>query len=176
MRKAFAGLALLLFVLVVAQFYFAAAGAGSTGSREAAYRPHHALGYVIFIVPVVMMAVAALGRMPGRLIWMPALVSALTSLQVVIAEQGKSLDGAARSVVFGLHAFNGLAILLLSGLILRKALVLSKSATGTGAATTGLTAAGTAREASSTTDDAAANSSDVAVASQEPVAANGSAT
>jgi hypothetical protein len=165
MRKAFAGLAILLFLLVVAQFYFAAAGAGSTGSREAAYRPHHALGYVIFIVPVVMMAVAALGRMPGRLIWMPALVSALTSLQVVIAEQGKSLDGAARSMVFGLHAINGLAILLLAGLILRRALELAKSGTGQKVTGTKQTAEGTDR-------DGAETSTNAVTAALEPVEAS----
>ncbi len=160
MRKAFAGLAILLFVLVVAQFYFAAAGAGSTGSREAAYRPHHALGYVIFIVPVVMMAVAALGRMPGRLIWMPVLVAALTSLQVVIAEEGKSLDGAARSVVFGLHAINGLAILLLSGLILRQALPLAKSAISRKVTETKQAAAGTDRGGAETSNNAVKTSQD----------------
>jgi hypothetical protein len=159
MRKAFAGLAILLFLLVVAQFYFAAAGAGSTGSREAAYRPHHALGYVIFIVPVVMMAVAALGRMPGRLIWMPALVAALTSLQVVIAEQGKSL---------GLHAINGLAILLLAGLILRRALELAKPGTGQKVTGTEQPAEGTDRDSAETTIAVTAGSEPVEASRPAP--------
>ena len=134
MRKAFAGLATLLLLVVVAQFFFAATGAFSAAPRDESYRPHHALGYVIFLLPVVMTIVAALARMPGRLIGMPALVAGLTTIQVLIAELAKAFgntDGSttAGSLIFGLHAVNGLAILAVAGVIARQARTHSKSTT-----------------------------------------------
>ena len=68
MRKAFASLAILLMLVVLAEFYFAASGGFSTTPRAEAYRPHHALGYVVFLLPLVMALIVALGRMPRRLI------------------------------------------------------------------------------------------------------------
>jgi Family of unknown function (DUF6220) len=132
MRKAFAGLATLLVLVVIAQFFFAAVGAFSTAPREESYGPHHALGYVIFVLPVVMTIVAALARMPGRLIWMPALVAGLTAVQVLIAELAKAFGDTGGSttagpLISGLHAVNGLAILATAGMIVRQARTLSKS-------------------------------------------------
>jgi hypothetical protein len=85
MRKAFAALATLLLLIVIAQFFFAATGAFSTAPNDESFRMHHALGYVIFLVPVVMVVVAALARMPGQFIGMAALISGLTAVQVLIA-------------------------------------------------------------------------------------------
>src|SRR5262245_20547861 len=90
MRKAFAALATLLLLVVIAQFFFAATGAFSTAPNDESFRTHRALGYVIFLLPVVMVAVAALARIPGRLIGMTALVSGLTTVQVVIAMVAKA--------------------------------------------------------------------------------------
>lgn len=117
MRKAFTGLAALLMLVVVAEFYFAAAGAATPGL----YRPHHLLGYVIFLLPLVMALVAALGRLPRRLIGLSLTVAGLTSLQVVIAKVARALGGDAGGLVFGLHAVSGLAIPVVAWLILRRA-------------------------------------------------------
>ncbi|NUR26916.1 MAG: hypothetical protein HOV83_13915 [Catenulispora sp.] len=122
MRKAYAGLAVLLTVLVVAQFFFAASGAFGAAADSHSYDPHHALGYVIFSVPVLLTAVAALGRLGGRAIWLPLVIAGLVSLQVVIAEIAKGLDGTAGALVFGLHALGGLAIMGVTGVIVRTAL------------------------------------------------------
>ena len=122
MRKAFAALAYLLVFIVVAQFVFAATGAFSTAPHEESFGPHHALGYVIFIVPLVMMIPAALARVPGRIYGLAALVAGLTGLQVVIAELAKSYSGStAGEIVSGLHAVSGLAILAVAGMIARQA-------------------------------------------------------
>jgi hypothetical protein len=124
MRKAFAVLATLLVLIVIAQFFFAATGAfRDDAPRDESFRMHHALGYVIFLVPVVMVVVAALARMPGRLIGMAALVSGLTAVQVLIAVVAGVLgDGTtAGQLVFGLHAVNGLAILAVAGTTARQA-------------------------------------------------------
>jgi FtsH-binding integral membrane protein len=144
MRKVFAGLAVVLLLVVVAQFFFAATGAFSTAPNDESYRPHHALGYVIFLVPLVMTVVAALARMPGRLIGMPALVAGLTSVQVLIAVLARAFgdegdSNALGQLIFGLHAVNGLAILAVAGMIVRQARALPSSAAplgGPGLATT----------------------------------------
>lgn len=132
MRKAFAALATLLMLVVVAQFFFAASGAFSTAPNDEAYRPHHALGYVIFLLPVVMTIVAALARTPGRLIGMTALVAGLTAVQVVIAKLARAFGDAGDSTVgqliFGLHAVTGLVMLAVVAMIVRQARALSKSA------------------------------------------------
>ena len=119
MRKAFSALAILLLLILVAQFFFAASGAFGAAADDRSYRPHHALGYVIFLVPVAMVVVAALARLPGRLIGLTALVPALTAVQVVIAEVAKALgDGStAGQLVFGLHALNGVAMLAVAARI-----------------------------------------------------------
>ncbi|NJC71456.1 hypothetical protein HC031_17280 [Planosporangium thailandense] len=134
MRKAFAGLATLLMLAVVVQFYFAASGAFSTAPNDESFRPHRALGYLIFLLPVLMTVVAALTRMPGRLIGMSGLVAGLTIVQVVIAVLAKAFgDGTtAGQLVFGLHAVNGLAIMAVVGRIVRQARELSRPAVSTG--------------------------------------------
>lgn len=132
MRKAFAGLATLLMLVVVAQFFLAASGAFDTAPNDESFRPHRALGYVIFLLPVLMAIVAALARMPRRLVGMTGLVVGLTVVQVVIAELAKAFgDGGSATVgqlVFGLHAVNGLVIMAVAGRIVRQARALSRSA------------------------------------------------
>ncbi|MFU8872740.1 DUF6220 domain-containing protein [Micromonospora sp. SL4-19] len=134
MRKVFAGLAGLLILAVVAQFYLAASGAFSTAPNDEAFRPHRTLGYVIFLLPVVMVIVAALARMPGRLVGMAGLVAGLVVVQVVIAALAKALNDTgdtsttAGQLVFGLHAVNGLAIMAVAGNVARRARALSRPA------------------------------------------------
>jgi hypothetical protein len=133
MRKAFAGLAILLMLAVVAQFYLAASGAFSTAPNDESFRPHRTLGYVIFLLPVLMTIVAALARMPGRLIGMTGLIAGLTVVQVVIAVLARAFSDTgdtsttAGQLVFGLHAVNGLVIMAVAGSVVRQARALSKS-------------------------------------------------
>lgn len=141
MRKTFSALAALLMLVVLAEFYFAASGAFGAATDDTAYRPHHLLGYVIFLLPLLMAAVAALGRMPGRLIATTTLVAGLTGVQVVIAKVARAFgdagDGAIGGLVFGLHAIGGLALVAVVAVVARQAWTLSRStqtARGTGAA------------------------------------------
>ncbi|MFI9815566.1 DUF6220 domain-containing protein [Saccharothrix variisporea] len=119
MRRVFAVLTVLLALVVAAEFFFAASGAFGSG---ALYRPHHALGYVTFLLPLVMAVVAGVAKLPRRLIWLPAVVVALTGVQVVIAKVARTLDDPTGPLVFGLHAVNGMAIAAVVGLVLRQAL------------------------------------------------------
>lgn len=111
MRKAVAALAILLTALVAAEFYFAAAGGAG-----ASYAPHHALGPVIFSLPVVIAIVAAIGRLPRPFVILPLVVTALVGFQVAITKL--SLD---TPYIFGLHALGAMAIAAVTFRLLQSA-------------------------------------------------------
>ncbi|MDT3440259.1 DUF6220 domain-containing protein [Pseudofrankia sp. BMG5.37] len=136
MRKVFAGLAALLLLAVVAQFFLAASGAFDTAPNDESFQPHRALGYGIVLFAAVLTVFAALVRMPGRLIGLSGLVAGLGILQPVIAAIAKAFGDtgdttAAGQLVFGLHAVNGLVIIAVVGTILRQARGLSTPAAPT---------------------------------------------
>jgi hypothetical protein len=141
MRKVVAALAALLMLAVVAQFFLAAYGAFDTAPKDESFAMHRALGYGIVLFAVVMTVVAALARMPGRLIGMTGLVAGLAVLQGVIRALASAFgdDGGSTAgpLVFGLHAVNGLLIMAVVGRILRQARELSRSAAPTRDAGTG---------------------------------------
>jgi len=126
-RRVFAGLAALLVLAVVAQFFLAASGAFDTAPNDESFQPHRALGYLIFLFAVLLTIVAAVARMPGRLIGMTALVAGLVVAQMVIAMLADAFNDSgdtsttAGQVVFGLHGINGLIILAVAGNVARQA-------------------------------------------------------
>jgi len=126
MRRAFTGLAAAQLLAVVAQFFLAASGAFDTAPKDEAFQPHRMLGGGIVLLAVLVTIVAAVARMPGRLIGMSGLVAGLAVVQFVIRAVATALDGAGGSttagrLVFGLHAVNGLALLAVAGMITRRA-------------------------------------------------------
>jgi hypothetical protein len=134
MRKVFAGLAILLMLAVVAQFFFAASGAFDTAPKEESFGAHRALGYGIVLFSVLTTVAAALARVPGRLIGMAGLVAGLGMVQGVIRAVAAAVGETATAgqLIFGLHAVNGLVIMALVGRIVRQARELSRSAASTG--------------------------------------------
>ena len=133
MRKVFALLATLLMLALVAQFFLAASGAFDAAPNDESFQPHRALGYAIFLFAVLLTIVAALARMPGRVIGMTALVAGLTVVQVLIAVLARAFNDTgdnsttAGQLVFGLHAINGLIVLALAGTVVRRARALARS-------------------------------------------------
>lgn len=131
MRRAFTGLATVLMLAVVAQFFLAASGAFDTAPKDESFETHRALGYGIFLFAIVLTLVAALVRLPGRLIGMTGLVAGLALVQGVIAAIARAFNDTgdtsttAGQVVFGLHAVNGLVIMAVAGTIVRNARPLS---------------------------------------------------
>jgi hypothetical protein len=134
LRKAFALLATLLVLAVVAQFFLAASGAFDTAPKDESFQPHRALAYGIFFFAILLTIVAALARMPGRLIGMTGLVAGLVvvqSLTRAVADSFNDTGGAsttAGTLIFGLHAVNGLIIMAVAGSVARRARALSRSA------------------------------------------------
>ncbi|MFF5263642.1 DUF6220 domain-containing protein [Actinomadura viridis] len=134
MRKAFAGLAALQLLAVVAQFFLAASGAFATAPNDESFQTHRALGYGIVLLAVLVTIFAAIARMPGRLVGMCGLVAGLAVVQGVIRAIAAAFEGTGGSttageLVFGLHALNGLAILAVIGMIVRRAGQPSKAVT-----------------------------------------------
>lgn len=134
MRRVFAGLAALLVLVIVVQFYLAASAAFDTAPKDEAFQTHRALGYGIVVFAVVLTAIGALARMPGRLIGMTGLVAGLGVLQGLIRALAAAFDDTgdvsttAGRLVFGLHAINGLIILALAATVARRARALPRSA------------------------------------------------
>lgn len=127
MRRVFAGLATVLALAVVAQFYFAATGAFDTAPNDEAFAVHRSLGYGIMLFALLITIVAALARMPGRLIGMSGLIAGLAVLQGLIraladafGDSGDTSTTTGR-FVFGLHAVNALIIMTLAGTVARQA-------------------------------------------------------
>jgi Family of unknown function (DUF6220) len=134
MRRSFAGLATLQLLAVVAQFFLAASSAFDTAPNDESFQTHRALGGGIVLLAVLVTIVAAIARLPGRLIGVSGLVAGLAVVQFVIRAIATAFDGTGGSttageLVFGLHAVNGLAILALAGMIVRQAGQLSRPAT-----------------------------------------------
>ncbi|MCC3326153.1 DUF6220 domain-containing protein [Nocardia abscessus] len=122
MKRAFTGLAALLLLAVIAQFYLAASGAYDTAPVEESFQPHRTLGYVILVFALVLTIAAAIARMPRRLVGLAGLVTGLVIGQSVIREVARSIgDGASGgNLVFGVHAINGLVIIGVIGMIVRQ--------------------------------------------------------
>jgi hypothetical protein len=133
MRKVFAALATLLMVAVVLQFFLAGSGAFDTAPKDESFQPHRVLGYGILLFAVLLTLIAAVARMPGRLVGMAGLVAGLALAQSVIraiaSAFGETGDSTSRAgeLIFGLHAVNGLIIMAVVGTIVRQARQLSSS-------------------------------------------------
>jgi hypothetical protein len=121
MRKVFTVLSTLLMVAVLVQFFLAAANAFDSAPNDEAFQPHRALGYAILAFAVVLTIVAAVARLPGRLIGLTGLVAGLVVAQALIATIAKAFGDTAGALVFGLHAINGLVIFGLAESITRQA-------------------------------------------------------
>lgn len=129
MRRVYLALSGLLLAAVVAQFYFAAVGAFAKPRDDSSFALHSLTGMMIIPAATVLATVAAaLARAPGRLIALTILPFGLVVVQVLIIVLGNAIGGATEDrttsvalAILGLHALNGLAIMGVSALILRRA-------------------------------------------------------
>jgi hypothetical protein len=121
----FSVLAALLVLVLVAQFFLAASGAFDPAPIEESFRAHRALGYATVLVALVLTIVAASTRVPGRLVGTTALIAGLGVLQGVLRAVAAAFDGSAGTLVFGLHAVNGLVMFGLALTVARRARALA---------------------------------------------------
>lgn len=122
MKKVVTGLAALQMLAIAIQFFLAAMGAFDSAPTEEAFGSHKALGFGILILGIVVTIAAAVARMPGRVIGLAGLATALLVVQMVIAEIAKGIgDGStAGGIVFGLHGVNGVAIMIVTAALMRR--------------------------------------------------------
>lgn len=132
MRRVFVVTAGLLVVAEVVQFYFAAFGVFQQPAPEDAFLLHQMNGRVVLpLLCLLVIVAAALARAPGRLIGLSAIPFGLLLMQIVLfvlaglvgaTPEKTNLVGTA---ILGLHAVNGLCILGVSILLVRRAVRLA---------------------------------------------------
>ncbi len=133
MRRVYLGLAALLMLAVVAQFYLAAVGAFDRPRTDDSFTLHAMVGMMVPVIALLATGAAALARAPGRLIGRTVLPAGLAIVQALLAELAKAFDNAddtttaAGLIIFGLHGLNALAIMGTSGMVLRGAQELAKA-------------------------------------------------
>jgi hypothetical protein len=142
MRRVFQVTTVLLLVDVVVQFYFAAFGAFTEPANDSQFILHQMNGRVVLpALCLLVIAAAALARAPGRLIGFSAIPLGLMVVQIVLfviagltgtTDDKSNLAG---QLILGLHAVNGLAILGVTILLVRRASRFATRATAAGSAT-----------------------------------------
>jgi hypothetical protein len=136
MRKIFFAVSVLLFLAVLAQFYFAAVGAFDRPRDDDSFALHSVTGMaVIPLLSVLATGAAALARAPGRLIGLSIAPFGLVLVQVLIIVVGDAVagggdadTGAGALVVLGLHAINALFLMGVTGQVMRRARALAAAA------------------------------------------------
>lgn len=134
MQRVFAVLANLLVVALGTQFFLAGMGAFNTAPNDTSFLPHRVLGFGIVLFTALLTILAALARLPGRLIGLTGLITGLVVGQILIGVAADAFNTSndttttASTLIFGLHAINGLAIIALAGIVARRALALSRGA------------------------------------------------
>ncbi|HEY5878857.1 MAG TPA: DUF6220 domain-containing protein [Nakamurella sp.] len=128
MRRVFQVLTVLLLAAVVVQFYFAAFGVFTAPANDSQFVLHQMNGRMVLpLLCLLVIAAAALARAPGRLIGFSAIPLGLLVMQIVLflvaALTGSSPEqtNVAGQIILGLHAVNGLAILGVTILLVRRA-------------------------------------------------------
>ena len=124
MRKAFAVIAILFLVAVVAQFYFG--GVGHFSSEEnGLWAMHGENGRIVLrVLAVLLVIAAALAKAGKRAIWMSVIALLLVLFQTVLFILGGAIWGlgpenhdnipVAASFMLGLHVLVGVAVLGMS--------------------------------------------------------------
>lgn len=147
MRKVFFGFTVLMFVSVIAQFYFATFGAferptPAFGAEDAAIMPHILNGTMVLpLLSILTTIAAAVAKAGGRLILLSITPLLLVVVQLFVIFELAGLLGAtedststASLVVLGFHALDGVVILWASVVLLKKARALTKAAPAPAAA------------------------------------------
>ena len=128
MRRVFQVITVLLLIAEVIQFYFAAFGVFTAPANDSQFVLHQMTGRVVLpLLFLLVIVAAAVARAPGGLIGFSAIPLGLLTLQIVLfviaGLSGSTEDktNLAGQLILGLHAVNGLAILGVTILLVRKA-------------------------------------------------------
>ena len=108
-RKAYRGLVFLLIALIAVQFFLAGIGVfGDEGKTGDDYDPHRILGNVILLITLIMLILAAVGKLGRPLMPMTAALFVLTFIQGILAGVGEDTQ-----IVGAFHVLNALVLFTL---------------------------------------------------------------
>ncbi len=128
MRKAFFFTTVLLFISAIIQFYFAAMG--FFGPEDHSLFVFHSINGQVVLPALVLLAIlfGALSKAGARTVLLTALPILLVVVQILLFILAEALTGTspeapnvAGAVILGLHAVNGLAILFVIFVVMRRA-------------------------------------------------------
>jgi hypothetical protein len=133
MRRVFVAVSVMMFLAVLAQFYFAGVGAFDRPQDDNSFALHSITGMAVIPLLSVLAAIAAaVARAPGRLIGLAIAPFGLVLVQLLIVAIGDAIAGGgdadtstASLVVLGLHAVNGLFLLGVTAQVMRRARALA---------------------------------------------------
>jgi len=127
-RRVYVAVLGLLFVAIVFQFYLAASGAFDKPQDDDSFALHRINGMAVVtglsVLATIVGALARVGARTVALTIVPALLVVVQMLIRAIAEAFEASNGdttGASVAIFGLHALNGMAIMLVTVILLRRA-------------------------------------------------------
>ncbi|GIH92929.1 DUF6220 domain-containing protein [Planobispora siamensis] len=133
-RQAYVVLCVLLLGAVVIQFYFAAFGVFTTPENDSQFIMHRINGSGAIPLLVILATItAAIAKAPGRLIGFTLLPLGLIVLQIVwfllaaVTGSSEEQTNVVGQAILGLHAVNGLVILWVCILLVRRARALAET-------------------------------------------------
>lgn len=128
MRRVYVALLVLLFAAIAVQFYLAAVGAYDNPHTDSSFAAHRVNGSVVIpALSIIATIVAAIAKAPRRLVVMTIVPVGLILLQFAIDGIAESfntsndLSTVPGQIVFGLHAINGLAVMVVTREVIVKA-------------------------------------------------------
>jgi hypothetical protein len=108
-RKAYRVLVFLLLGLIAVQFFLAGIGVfGDEGKTGDDFDPHRALGNVLLLITLIMLILAAVGRLERPLVPMTGALFVLMFIQGILAGVGEDTQ-----IVGALHVLNALVLFTL---------------------------------------------------------------
>jgi hypothetical protein len=129
MRRAYLTVLGLLIAALVVQLYLAGVGAFDRPRDDGSFALHRFTGMVVFpVLILVATALAAANRLPGRLIGLTLLPLGVVILQALIGVVARVFDAdtggstLTGTLIFGLHALNGMVVGILVDLTRKRAL------------------------------------------------------
>jgi len=128
MRRAYFTVLTLLMVALLVQIYLAGVGAFDRPRDDGSFAPHRFTGMVVFpLLILVATALAAANRLPGRLIGLTLLPLGVVVVQALIGVVARVFDAdtggstLTGTLIFGLHALNGMVIGVVVGMARKRA-------------------------------------------------------
>ena len=119
MRKILAAFAAVLAGWHVVQLFLAGSGAVAPGPVSESFADHQVSGHMMIALAIVVVAVSALARVPGRVTGLAALILLLLLTQLLLSTVSDAVGGGTESpLVFGVHAIVGVVSAGLSTLFL----------------------------------------------------------